>query len=345
MEEIFDLDIIDAIRPTIDNANEIIIIGHKNPDGDCLGSALGLANFFENKQKKVKIIVPNEIPEFFSWLKGINDILIYNQSPWEAVNYISSADIIFMLDFNSFSRIDDIADSVQVSNSLKIVIDHHQEPEAIADFSFIDHQSSSAAELVYKFMKIIDKNSINKVSAEFIFAGIVSDTGSFKYDSANTETFAIASELLKYNIDKSFIIRGLYANYSFNRLQLLGFALSQRTEFLEDQNVAFMYLSEADKTKFNYKHGDHEDFVNWPLAISGVNISALFIEVEEVVRISLRSRGNYDVNKVARKYFNGGGHKNAAGGKSFLSLNQTVNFFKENIHNIINTALLKDIKK
>ncbi len=339
MENIFDADIIDAFRPTLENAKKITIIGHKNADGDCLGSTLALSAFFENKGVEAKIIIPNEIPEFYSWLDGIDKILIYNQLPWEAVDFVSTSDVIFMTDFNSFKRIDDLADSVQVASALKIVIDHHKEPEDIADFMFVDDTSSSASELVYEFLKILDVKGIDKRVAEYIFMGVVSDTGSFKYDSANSKTFAIASELLGYDIDKSKIIRGLYASFSYHRLRLLGFALNERTVYLGDAQVAYMYLSNTDKEKYSYKQGDHEDFVNFPLSISGVNISVLFIETDDVIRVSLRSRGDYDVNKVARELYNGGGHKNAAGGKSYLSLKETVDFFEKNIEKIIKISL------
>lgn len=334
---IFNLEIIDSFKENLLNAKTISIIGHKNIDADCLGASLAVATFFKKRNCEVKIIIPDKIPDFFCWL-NLEDVIIYNQSKDKVADYLSLSEVIFMLDFGSLKRIDKLAVPVEKSNALKINIDHHREPENIADYSFVDINSSSASELVYEFLKIIDDNNIDKQIAEFIFLGIVSDTGSFKYDSANSKTFSIAAELMNYNIDKNKIISGLFNNFSFDRLKLLGNSILNRIKYFPEKSMAYMYLTKQDKKDFNYKTGDHENFVNYPLSIDGVEFSVLFFDDFDGVKISLRSVDQFDVNKVARKYFNGGGHINASGGRSSLNLEQTIDFFEKNIDQIILTA-------
>lgn len=334
---IFNSEIIDSFKENLLNAKKISIIGHKNVDADCLGASLAVATFFKKKKCDVKIIIPDKIPDFFSWL-NLEDVLVFKQSKEIVDDFISQSEVVFMLDFGSLKRIDKLAEFVENSKALKINIDHHREPEKIADYSFVDINSSSASELVYDFLKIIDETNIDKEIAEYAFLGIVSDTGSFKYDSANSKTFSIAAELMNYKIDKNKIISGLFNNFSYNRLRLLGNSILNRIKYIPEKSSAYMYLTKEDKKEFDYKTGDHENFVNYPLSIDGVEFSMLFFDDFDGVKISLRSVGEFDVNKIARKYFNGGGHKNASGGRSNSNLKQTIEFFEKNIDEIIKTA-------
>lgn len=337
---LFDSDIILSIKESLINAKKIAIIGHKNIDGDCLGSTLAVERFFSKKNIQTQIIVPNKIPEFFNWIEKVKDIIIYEQNPLKADDFINFADIVFMLDFNDLGRIDDLADSIELTKSLKIIIDHHPQERENADFSFVDSKKSSAAELIFEFLKIIDSKNIDKKIAEYIYLGIVSDTGSFMYDSANSQTFKTASELLNFNINKSKIVNGLFNNYSFTRIKLIGHILDNNLVYLKEKNIAYIYISENEKKKFGYKSGDLENIVNIPLSISGVNFSVLFIETDKFVRVSLRSLGNFNVANIAAKFFNGGGHKNAAGGRLNFSINQTLDFFNSKINDIIKTGLI-----
>ena len=338
--ELFDKDIISAFSDTLKNAKSIVIIGHKNTDADCLGASFAISHFFNKKNVKTKIIIPDEIPKALMLIDKINEVMIYENAPWEAVNVITESDVIFMVDFSDFKRIDDLADSVEVSNALKINIDHHREHKEIADFSFVDADRSSASELVYEFLNIIDKKNIDKEIAQYIYMGMVSDTGNFAYDSVKSQTLKIAAELLDYKINKPKIINGLYNNYSFERMQMVGFLLSEKMKYYPDKNFAQIVLSLKTQEKFNYKNGDHENVVNLPLSISDVNFSMLIFEKKEIgIRISLRSKGDFDVNKISRKYFNGGGHKNAAGGSVYKPLDDVLSFINENIDEIIKTGL------
>ncbi len=333
--DIFDLDIIDAFRDTLENAKNIVIVGHKNADGDCLGSAFAASSFFKNKNINTQIIIPNEIASFFNWIPETSDILIYENEPWNAVNYISKADVIFMVDFSDFSRIDDLADSIEIASALKIVIDHHRDAKEIGDFSFVDIHSSSAAELIFNFLKIIDTEIIDKKIAEFIYMGISSDTGNFMFDSATSKTFATVSELLNYNIDKSKIVAGLYNNYPIERLHFMGYLLNKKLVILDKYNTAFTTVSLKEKEEYNFKTGMLEHFVNLPLAAAKIKLSIIFTEAEDEIHISLRSKGNLNVSKISNKYFKGGGHKNAAGGKINLNINDIPQFMEQNIEEII----------
>lgn len=336
--ELFDLDTINAFKETLDNAKKIAIIGHKHTDADCLGSALAISCFFEKKNIETKVIIPDELPNYLSWITGIKDVMIYDKAPWKAVNFITESDVIFMVDFSDLARIDDIADSIEVSKALKINIDHHREPKSIADFCFVDFNRSSASELVFEFLSILDKDNIDNQIAEYIYMGIVADTGSFAYDSADSKTFRVAAKLLDYDINKSKIINGLFNNHTYNRMKLLGYLLSEKMVYNKKYNFSFIYFSVEEQERFNYQPGDHENIVNMPLSISDVNFSIFLFETEDSVKVSLRSIGDIDVNKISRKYFNGGGHKNAAGGRSQKSLIDIVNLLQNNIEEIINVG-------
>lgn len=338
MSSVFDKDIINAFADTLENAKNIVVIGHKNIDGDSLGASLAVSEFFRRKNIKTKVIVPNEIPLFFNWVDDYNDILIYEKSPWNAVDFITDADVIFMIDFSDFSRIDDLADSVEVSKALKIVIDHHREPKEIADFMFVDINSSSAAELVYDFLKIIDNDVINKEVAEYIYMGIASDTGNFMYDSVTSKTFTTVSELLSYEINKSKIVNGLFNNFPTSRLKFIGYLLYKKLTFIEKYQTAYITISLKEKDEYGYKPGDLENLVNMPLSLAEVKFSILFTEDEDVLHLSLRSKGNFDVSNIARVFFRGGGHKNAAGGRINVSISQIPDFLDKNIEEIINAG-------
>lgn len=333
--EIFETEIMDAFRVKLENAQKISIIGHKNVDADCLGASMALQRFFTKKNVETKIIIPDEIPAFLNWLPYKDFTFVYNHSQNEVRSFLNESDFIFMVDFSNLRRIGDLEGVVEKIKVVKINIDHHREPQNIADFSFVEPERSSASELVFDFLKKIDKVNIDKQIAEYVFMGITSDTGNFAYSSAGSKTFSVASELLSFDIDKTKIINGLYNNHSYNRMKLMGYILANKMFYKSEKHFAYMVLSLEDQKKFEYKPGDHENFVNFPLSISDVNFAVLMFEQEDTVKISLRSIGNLNVNKISKKYFDGGGHLNAAGGRSDQNLEDTIAFFENNIDQIL----------
>ncbi|MBP7497515.1 MAG: bifunctional oligoribonuclease/PAP phosphatase NrnA, partial [Bacteroidales bacterium] len=304
--------------------SNIAIITHINPDGDAVGSALALFNFFKQSNHKVNVIIPNGIPNFLSWLPSADKIIFGSKHFDLCKEIISKADFIFCVDFNSIDRMNKFSDEYQKSNAIKILIDHHPNPGNFSDFIYSDTNVSSTAEMIYNFIKESgQENKIDKDISECLYVGIITDTGSFSYSSNNAETYRITAELLKYKINPQQIHNLIYDTFSENRLRLLGYCLSDALTVLPDYKTAYIALSKDDLKKFNYQTGDTEDFVNYPISIKNIIYSALFMELGNEIKISFRSKGDNPVNDFAAKYFNGGGHKNAAGGSYKASLADT----------------------
>ena len=315
----------------LETPKEIVISTHVNPDGDALGSSLAMFNYLSKKGHKVNVIVPNNYPDFLSWLPGSNNIIILENQLDKCNKLIRNADIIFSLDYNSLDRVKKIKDEIINSDAIKVLIDHHPNPE-MDQFNFVysTTNTSSASELVYEVIcKLGDKKLIDIKIAECIYTGIITDTGSFSYLCNNENTYLIAGNLIKLGVDGENIHRLVYDDFSANRLKLLGYCLSEKLKVIDEYSTAFIYLSAADLKKFNYQVGDTEDVVNYPLSMKNIKMSALFTEKENVVRISFRSKGDFHVNEIAKEHFEGGGHKNAAGGDSYLSLEDTISKFEK----------------
>ena len=315
---------------TLNTINNIVIVSHRNPDGDAIGSSLALKHFLEQLNQNVSVLIPNELPDFLHWMPNSKDIIIVENNTEIAQELINNATLIFTLDFNALHRTGDITESLLKSATATFVmIDHHIEPQDYAKYIFSDVNYASTAEMVYDFIEALNKKElINKDIATCLYTGIVTDTGSFKYPSTTAKTHLRTAFLLSKNIETTEIHQNLFDNFSYNRMKLLGKAL-QNLKFLPKYNTAYITLRTEELEKYWHKKGDTEGIVNYGLNIKGVNFAAIFIEnkEEKIIKISFRSQGNFDVNVFARKHFNGGGHKNAAGGKSFLSLEETVNKF------------------
>ncbi|MFO7922263.1 MAG: bifunctional oligoribonuclease/PAP phosphatase NrnA [Bacteroidales bacterium] len=309
----------------IDRAKSVAVISHVNPDGDAIGSSLALWNYLKKKGIDCHVIMPNEYPDFLKWLPGSNNILIFNKDRGTAESIILNADIIFFLDFNSPARAGKIEEFIKQSHALKILIDHHPNPSDFADIIYSDTLSSSTCELVFRFIELIgDLNLVDTDSATCLYTGIMSDTGSFSYNSSQPGTYIVLSELLKRGIDKDFIYSMVYDNFSQSRLRLLGYCLNKKMVVLPDYKTAYMSLTLDEKKQYNYIRGDSEGFVNYPLSIKGIGFAAFFMENNDHIKLSFRSKGKIDSNTFAAKYFDGGGHINASGGESKLSLNDTI---------------------
>lgn len=311
-----------------EDPKQIIITSHKNPDGDAIGSSLALFGFLKSLGHNVEIIVPNRFPGFLKWIQNSNLINIYQNEVTKCDELISKADIIFGLDYNAFHRTGIMNDVLLSAKAIKILIDHHLSPTQDFNIRYSNTNVSSTCELVYNLIESSDLVTISKEIAIPLFVGIMTDTGSFSFSCNNPRTFIIVSKLIEQGIDVKEINQLVYDTNSESRTRLLGFCLSERLKVLKQFKTAYIYLSKEDLVKYNYQIGDTEGVVNHALAIEGVQLAALFSEKDDLIRISFRSKSTFDVNQLARKYFNGGGHKNAAGGNSKLSLVDTLEKFE-----------------
>lgn len=317
-------------KKIIQNNQNHVIVTHWSPDGDAMGSSLALAHFLTKMGKKATVIVPNDYPEFLNWLPGQNKVLNFGHSPEKVQKAIEKADLVYTLDFNSYKRLEGLGKLLENSTAPKVLIDHHQQPDSYATYSFHDVKACSTCELVFDFIcGLGQKKLIDKKIAACLYTGLMTDTGSFRYPSVTSNTHAILAELLKTGIKPNEIHSAVYDSYSLNRLKLLGFALNEKLKVLPNLPVAYFTLNEKELDRFGYVKGDLEGLVNYPFSIKGIQVCALFNETDQYVKISFRSKGKIDMNAFARQYFDGGGHVNAAGGKSTQSLKMTEEKFVE----------------
>lgn len=322
MENIHELKSILAIP------EDIVITTHRNPDGDAIGSSLGLYHYLNKLGHTVHIVSPSEYPDFLTWMPDADRIIIYDIEPERAAEVIDRAGLIFCLDFNSLDRIDKVGDLVAARNVPKVMIDHHLYPEPFVDFMLSDTMASSTCELIYDFIQRLgDRSKIDRRIGDCLFTGILTDTGSFKY-STSPKLFRIVAELMELGVDDYQLQDLIFNSLNEKNLRLLGHCLYNRMEILEEYNTGIITLTKQDYTDFDIKRGDTEGIVNFLLKIKEVKLAAFITEQPTIVKLSLRSKGDFSVQDIARKHFKGGGHKNAAGGASFQSLRSTVRRFK-----------------
>lgn len=315
------------ITAELSQARNIVIVPHKGPDGDAIGSSLGLMHFLKNKGHDVDVIAPNEYPRFLKWLPGNDQVMIYEKDKTRADEVINDADIVFALDFNHLNRSGDMQEVLTASQAVFIMIDHHREPSDFANYTYSDAEMSSTCEMVYHF---IDKlRAVEKITPEIatcLYSGIMTDTGSFRFSATSAETHRVIAQLIDKGAVNHQIHNNIFDTFNENRLQLLGTAL-QNLRVLPEYKTAYITLSQEELDQHNFQKGDTEGFVNYGLAIEDVIFALIFIEnkQEGIIKISFRSKGDFNVNEFARAHFEGGGHNNAAGGKSELSMEDTVN--------------------
>ena len=325
---------INKIKLLLSSKKNIVIIPHKNPDGDAIGSSTGLKYYFDKLGHSTSIVSPNKYPNFLQWMDPENKILTYSNEN-NINNVILNADIIFTLDFNNLVRISQMKEIVKKSNAIKIMIDHHENPSDYAEFMYSDPEMSSTCEMIYHFINMLgDKKLIDKNISKSLYAGIMTDTGSFKFPSTTYVTHEVVSHLLKTGISHFEVHNKIYDNNKPERLKLLSLALGKIT-IIDGFNSCYISLSQEELDKFNYEKGDTEGIVNYGLSIKNIRFAIIFMEntKDNVIRISLRSRGNFDVNELSKNIFGGGGHKNAAGAISKNSLKQTIEYFLKSINN------------
>ena len=328
---------IESILELLATPKKIAIIPHKNPDGDAMGSTLGLYHFLLKLNHEPVVVAPNNFPNFLAWLPGSEKILIFENEVDKTTKILQEASIVFTLDFNALHRV-----GTEMENVLKtlqspfIMIDHHQKPDDYAKYMFSDTNYGSTCEMLYHFISQLGfLNLIDKTSGTCIYTGILTDSGSFRYPKTTGATHRIVADLIDLGVENTNIPSLLFDNNSYERLQLMGCAF-QNLKIISEKNTSYTTLSQKELDSFNYVKGDTEGLVNYGLTIKGIIFAAIFIEnqAEKIIKISFRSQGNFDVNIFSRTYFEGGGHINAAGGKSSLSLDETILKFTDIINSI-----------
>ena len=323
---------VDHVEKWFERADKIVIVSHVSPDGDAIGSSLGLWHFLNSQDKTVHVIVPNAFPDFLKWMPGAKEIIQYNRYKEFADKLIMEADVICCLDFNVLSRIDEMEEIVRVSPGRKMMVDHHLYPGDFARIVISHPQISSTSELVFRLIcQLGNFSDITKEAAECIYTGIMTDTGGFTYNSNDREIYLIIGELLSKGIDKDEIYRNVFNTHSEGRLRLMGYVLYEKMQVFPLFNSALITLSREEQQKFQYKKGDTEGFVNMPLSMKDICFSVFLREDTEkdMIKVSLRSVGTFPCNQVAAEFFNGGGHLNASGGEFYGPMEEAVALFKQ----------------
>ena len=323
-------ELINKVKKAIDKVEKIVIVAHVGPDGDAMGSTLALWHYLMTIEKEPVVIVPTAFAAFLNWLPGSECVLVYEDYKQKADELIAEAELIFTLDFNQAKRMASMADVVLNAPAPKILVDHHLHPGDYASIVVSYPEISSTSELIFRLIcRMGDFSKINLACAECIYTGMMTDTGGFTYNSNNQEIYIIIAELIKIGVDKDAIYRRVFNTYSADRLRLMGFCLFQKMKIYPEYRTALITLTSKELQQFNFQNGDAEGFVNIPLSIAGVEFSVFMREDTDKIKISLRSQGSFPANKVAADLFNGGGHLNASGGESYLSLADTARKFED----------------
>jgi phosphoesterase RecJ-like protein len=305
-------------------------MSHINPDGDAIGSVLGFNHYLSSTKKNCKMILPDSMPEFFHWMESSENVLTFRDKPDEVKKAIKECDLIILLDFNEISRINALATLVLDSGKNTILIDHHPGPDIKADLIISEPSISSTAEIVFELiLQIEGKPFLDKSFCEAIYVGMMTDTGNFNFGSYDGDTLRLVALMIDSGLDKEGISDKVYNTFSENRIRMKGYSLNEKMVVLPGYSSAYISLTRDEMNRFSHSIGDTEGFVNMPLSIRNVFFAVLFIERATHIKISFRSKGNFSVNDFASKYFSGGGHTNAAGGRYVGSLASCISYFEE----------------
>ncbi|HEX5554325.1 MAG TPA: DHH family phosphoesterase [Chitinophagaceae bacterium] len=329
------------IKPLLnDTPKKVVVTMHQRPDADAMGASLAMYDYLVQKGHHVSVISPTVFPDFLKWMPGCSDVIVFESKKKEALEVLKDVDILFCLDFNAFSRTKSMAPYLEKLDCPKVLIDHHLEPQEGFAYGKSDITAASTALLVYEFIVDMgDAELINDRMAQCVYAGTMTDTGSFRFTATSNRVHGMVAKLMEKGLQHEPIHQAIYDNYLESRLRFIGHALLYRMEVFYEYNAALIAIPYKDIQEFGLKTGDTEGLVNYPLSIKGIKMAALIIDRREEVRISFRSKGDFDVNLFARKYFEGGGHMNAAGGRSSDSLETTVDRFKSALKE--NATILK----
>jgi phosphoesterase RecJ-like protein len=323
------MDKLSAFQEFMNQHRNVVILTHYKPDADALGSSLGLAGYLKKKGHSVSVITPSDYPDFIAWMPGNEEVTVFQkENPAPSQQLIETADILFNLDFSALSRINELGEMVRVASGKKVLIDHHLEPESFADYTSWDPTAASTAELVYQLIDDLgDKTLIDAGIANCLYAGIMTDTGGFRHPNTTHKVLTIAGELVGLGANPSWVSKLIYDTNSLERLRLMGYVLSEKLKVLPEYKTAYITLTADELKRFGSQTGDTEGLVNFGLSIKGIRLSVMFSDRKEGTKLSLRSLGSFSVNELARTHFQGGGHRNAAGGQSDLPVDQTLQKF------------------
>ena len=332
IKNIFRADDLERLKTIVSEGNFFVLTCHTGPDGDALGSTLGLANYLNTLGKEALVIVPDAYPDFLAWMPGSQEILRFDKHREKAELMIAMADVIFAMDYNALSRVDDMGALIAKSKAKKVLVDHHLSPENFCDLSFSYPQLSSTCEVVFRLIVAMGGyDQLGKAACECIYAGMMTDTGCFSYGPCTQEVYLVISMLMQKEINKDRIYNKVFNNYSEGRLRLMGYVLYEKMRVFPDHHAALITLSREEMARFDFNKGDSEGLVNIPLQMKGIYFSAFLREDTEkdLIRVSLRSQGTFACNKFAAQYFNGGGHLNASGGQYNGTLEEAIEIFEK----------------
>ena len=320
---------LEEFKQLLSQPKQIVVTVHTNPDADALGSGLGLTSILQQLGHSVSLVTPNEYPDFLKWMKGNDEVIVYEKHEDEINDRINAADIIFCLDFSDLKRIGELGEQVRNSTAVKVMIDHHLEPEDFADYEYWSIEAGATAELIYDLSEELGWTKfIGPEEADCLYSGIMTDTGGFRHPNTTKHIHEVTAKLIEHGANTSRVAKLIYDTNTESRLRLMGFALSQRLVVMKEYQAAYIYITLDDQKKFNIQKGDTEGLVNYALSIASIRLAAMFTESNDIVKISFRSVGRFSVNEFARNHFSGGGHANAAGGKSDVNLQDTIERFK-----------------
>jgi phosphoesterase RecJ-like protein len=336
------LENLEALKDLLSTSKKVVIIPHINPDGDALGSCLGWTHYLQKKGLEASVISPNEFPAFYDWMPGADKIVLFSKNQEQARKLIRDAHVIFFLDYNDIRRIGEMKEEMENLTSTFVMVDHHRQPTDFAQIMISNPEKSSTSEMIFDLIRDLgDLSVIDQNIGECLYTGMLTDTGSFRFGSTTQETHLAAAHLLSVGVRPDYVYNLVYDTNTLHRIHLMGFTLVERLKTLPGIAAAYITLSEADQKRFHFQTGDSEGFVNYGLSISGIQVSGFFRESEGFIKVSLRSKGDFDVNLIARQYFNGGGHRNAAGGRLDMSLTDAVALFTEVMNSYKNELALK----
>lgn len=334
IKNIFKTADVERLAAIIGENNFFVLTCHAGPDGDALGSTLGLAHYLKELGKEALVIVPDAFPDFLAWMPGAQEIVRYDKYKEKAELMIAAADVVFAMDYNALSRVDDMGAAIGKAKAVKVLIDHHLQPDEFCELMFSYPQLSSTCELVFRLVYAMEGyDALTKAACECIYAGMMTDTGCFSYGPCTQEVYLIISLLMQKEINKDRIYNKVFNNYSEGRLRLMGYVLYEKMRVFPELHTALITLTREEMRRFDFNKGDTEGLVNIPLQMKGIYFSTFLREDTEkdVIRVSLRSQGTFPCNKFAAQYFNGGGHLNASGGQFEGTLQEAVSVFENAI--------------